>query len=113
MTTFVSFPSGNIRVRYISRKLIENGCAPSMPTATAIRTSSFVSLSNLLSASSMSVFPINFFRYFSEKFLNQQQPLVQESHTYTALFHLFRSNPKNRKHLDHYLHNDINHFTWR
>src|SRR5713226_2341619 len=87
-------------------------CVASRTSAVTIRTSSFVSLSNLLSASSISVFPVSFFMYFSNKFLNQQQVVVQESHTYMALFHLLRANPKNRKHLHHYLHNDVHHFRW-
>ena len=87
-------------------------CVAFRTCAVTIRTSSFVSLSNLFSASSISVFPISFLRYFSDKFLNQQQPVVQKSHTYTALLHLLRGNPKNRKHLHHYFHNDVNHFRW-
>src|SRR6266849_10474386 len=88
-------------------------CVASRTCAVTIRTSSFVSLSSLFSASSMSVFPISFFKNFSENFLIKSDLVVQELLTHTALLHLLRSHPKNRKHLHHYLYNNIYHFRRR
>ncbi len=89
------FPLGTSELKIYSCCLIKDGCAPSITTATlsstlfsttptlsltfcvpfrtcavTIRTSSFVSLSSLFSASSMFVFPSSFFKYFSASFLN-------------------------------------------
>src|SRR6266436_4860508 len=88
-------------------------CVPCRTCAVTIRISSFVSLSSPFSASSMSPFPSSFFKYFSGSFLINTNPVTQELLTHTPLLHLLRGNPKNRKHLHHYLHNDINHLRWR
>ena len=88
-------------------------CVASRTCAVTIRTSSFVSLSSLFNASSISVFPISLFIYFSEKFINQQRPGCTGILTHTTLLYLLRSHPKNGKHLDHNLYNNIYQFRWR
>jgi hypothetical protein len=82
-------------------------------SATAIRASSCVNLSNLRSASSISFRPISLFPYFSE------HSSVNGLHTRTklltkfAFFNLLRRNPKNRQNFDHNLNDCIHHFRGR
>ena len=49
----------------------------------------------------------HFFTYFPDHFSVNRDIAAQELLTRTASLHLLRSNPKNRKHLYHYFHNDI------
>ena len=97
---------------------IEYKCAPSMTScvafrtcAVAIRASSFVRLSSLFNASSISpVLPTSFFRYFSKQFSAGNDTIIQECLTRTALPNLLGSNTKNREHLHHNLYDYIRHF---
>ena len=79
-------------------------------SAMAIRASSCVNLSNFFSASSISVLPVNLFRYFSEKHLVNDAIFAQISLTRSALLDLLRRNPKNREDLHHDFHHHIHHF---
>ena len=77
--------------------------------AAVIRASSCVSLSNLFSASSISVFPISFFRYFTANGFVSENLFVDEMLTYSALFDFFCCNPNKVEDLDHYGRNYVHH----
>src|SRR6267154_1912976 len=78
--------------------------------AAAIRASSCVSLSSLFSASSISVFPISFFRYVSEIGSIGVILSVQQRLTGPALFEFLCRNSKDVKNLDHYRRDRVRHF---
>jgi len=68
---------------------------------------------SLLSASSISVLPINFFIYFSVHRSVKDDIFIYEILTRTALLHLLRRNCQNSEDLSHNLCNDIRHFRGR
>ena len=76
----------------------------------AIRNTSCVSLSSLLSASSMSVLPTNFFTYFPQDISVSGTRFEQESLTCPALLDILCRNPKDRKNLHHDLDHYFHHF---
>jgi hypothetical protein len=78
--------------------------------AAAIRASSCVSLSSLFSASSISVLPISFFRYFSENGSVNGNTIIQRQLTHPSLSDLFSCNSKNVEHLHHNFRDYIHHF---
>src|SRR6266849_8985354 len=81
--------------------------------AAAIRASSCVSLSSLFSASSMSFFPISFFRYFSENGFVSGDLFVKETLTCSALLHFFCRNSDKVEDLYHNCCNRVHHsFIW-
>src|SRR5260221_2563199 len=89
--------------------LSSTACVAFKFCAMAIRASSCVSLSSLVSASSISVRPANLFRYFSEDISVGGTKFVQESLTCPALLDLLCRNPKDRKDLHHDLDHHIHH----
>ena len=78
--------------------------------AVAILVSSCVSLSSLFSASSISVFPITFFRYFSESRSVNGNTIIHQKLTRPSLSDLFSCNSKDVEDLDHYFRDNIHHF---
>jgi hypothetical protein len=78
--------------------------------AAAIRASSCVNLSSLFSASSISVLPINFFRYFSENGSVNGNTLVKQQLTRSSLSDLFKRNSKNVENFHHNFGDYIHHF---
>jgi hypothetical protein len=85
-------------------------CVTFRTCAVAIRASSCVSLSNLFNASSISVLPTSFLRYFSENISVNGDRFAPQTLTRSALPDLFRCNRKNAENLDHYRCNCIHHF---
>src|ERR1700760_1476207 len=81
--------------------------------AMPIQASSWVSLSNLFSASSMSVLPISFFAYFSNHRSINSYISVQQMLTYSALSDFLRCDPKDRQNLNHNLNDYTHHFRGR
>ena len=78
--------------------------------AAAIRASSCVSLSSLFSASSISFFPISFFRYFSENgFVKWGNLFVKETLTCSALFDFFCRNSNEVEDFNHYCRDRVHH----
>ena len=88
-------------------------CVAFRTCAAAIRASSCVSLSSLLSASSISVLPINFFIYFSDHRSIKDDILIYELLTRTTLLYLLRHDCQDSEDLSHNLRNDIRHFRSR
>ena len=84
-------------------------CVTFKTCTAAIRASSCVSLSSLLSASSISVLPISLFIYFSNHRSVEEDIFIYELLTRTALPHLLRRNGQDSKDLSHNLCNDIRH----
>jgi hypothetical protein len=78
--------------------------------AAAIRASSCVSLSNLFSASSISVLPISFFRYFSESDSVNGNIIIQRQLTYPSLSDPFSCNSKDVQDLHHCFGDYVHHF---
>jgi hypothetical protein len=78
--------------------------------AAAIRASSCVSLSSLFSASSMSVLPISFFRYFSVNSSVNGNTIIQQQLTRPSLSDLFSCNSNNVEDFHHYFRDCIHHF---
>jgi hypothetical protein len=78
--------------------------------AAAIRASSCVSLSSLFSASSISVLPISFFRYFSENGSINGNAIIQRQLTHPSLSDLFSCNSKDVQDLHHRFGDYIHHF---
>src|SRR6202789_4526844 len=78
--------------------------------AAAIRASSCVSLSNLFSASSISVLPNNFIRYFSGNGSVNGNTIIQQRLTRPSLSDLFSRNSKNVEHLHHCFGDYVHHF---
>ena len=85
-------------------------CVTFRTCAVAIRASSCVSLSSLFNASSMSVFPTSFFRYFSENISVNGDRCESQGLTRSSLPDLLRRNRKDAENLDHYRCNCICHF---
>ena len=88
-------------------------CLTLKTSAAAIRGSSCVKLSSLFNASSTSVLPTSFFRYFSENIHVNSDIFVPQELTRSALLYLFRRNRKNADNLDHYRRDCIYHFSSR
>ena len=78
--------------------------------AAVIRASSFVNWSSLFSASSISVLPINFFRYLSGNGSVNGNTILQQRLTRLSLSDLFSCNSKNVEDLHHNFRNCIDHF---
>src|SRR6267154_5776548 len=78
--------------------------------AAAIRASSCVSLSSLFSASSISVLPISFFKYFSENGSVNGSTFEQQQRTHPPLSDLFSCNSKNVKDFHQYFSDYVHHF---
>src|SRR6266852_7928762 len=78
--------------------------------AAAIRAPSCVSLSSLFSASSISVLPTSFFRYFSENGSVNGNTFVKQKLTCLSLSDLFSCNSKDVQYLHHYFGDYIHHF---
>ena len=85
-------------------------CVTFRTCAVAIRASSCVSLSSLFNASSMSVLPTSFLRYFSKNTSVNCDRFAPQGLTRSALPDLFRRDRKDAENLDHYCCNCIHHF---
>jgi hypothetical protein len=85
-------------------------CVTFRTCAVAIRPSSCVSVSSLFNASSISVLPTNFFKYFSANISVNGDTFVQQRLTCSALPNLFCRNRKNAENLHHYRRDCIRHF---
>ena len=119
-TCFVSFPSkqckrcqdqdlSTINVPFITVvTLLSMMWVSFRISAAAIRASSSVNLSNRFSASSISFFPISFFRYFSEHKLATIEYCC-ERRTRSTLSYLLRCNREDIQHLNHDLHDYVSH----
>src|SRR6266699_5904509 len=93
--------------------LSSTACVASRFSAMAIRDSSCVSLSSLFSASSISVFPISLFPYFSGHSFSRGRHTHTKLLTDSALLHLLSRNPEDRGNFDHYLNVRVHHFRGR
>jgi hypothetical protein len=78
--------------------------------AAAIRASSCVNRSSLFSASSTSLFPISFFRYFSGNGCVSGDLFVKETLTCSVLLHFFCRNPDEVQDFDQYCGDCVHHF---
>ena len=85
-------------------------CVTLRTCAVAILASSCVNLSSLFNASSMSVLPTSFLRYFSENISVNGDDFEPQGLTRSSLPDLFRRDRKNAENLDHYRCNCIYHF---
>jgi hypothetical protein len=85
-------------------------CVTFRTCAVAIRASSCVNLSSLFNASSMSVLPTSFLRYFSENISVDGDDFGSQGLTRSALPDLFRRDCKNAENLNHYRCSCIYHF---
>ena len=75
-----------------------------------MRTSSCVNLSNRLRASSISVFPNSFFRYFSDQPSVEPIPIhAYGKLTRSSLSYLLCSDSENIQYFHHNLHDDVRH----
>jgi hypothetical protein len=94
----------------LSSTLLPALCVAFNPCAATIRTSSFVRLSNLRKASSISVLPTSFFKNVSGKMVNPERPsLSKHQLTSFALLNLFCRDGENGKYFDHDFHHNVRH----
>ena len=85
-------------------------CVTFRTCAVAILASSCVNLSSLFNASSMSVLPTSFLRYFSENISVNGDDFEPQGLTRSSLPDLFRRDCKNAENLNHYRCSCIYHF---
>ena len=89
-------------LRFTPTTLSSTLCAILSCSADAIRASSCVNLSNLSRVSSMSVFPINFFRYFSTPHTSLTKVNRRKNQlTHSAPLHFFCRHPNDDQYLRH------------
>ena len=119
-TFFVSFPSKRgkriqhqVRLANTQNVPFMTMCVSFNISAAAIRASSWVNLSNLFRASSISFLPTSFFRNFSGKSLVAIE-YRRKQRTRSTLSHFLRSNCEDIQNFDHNLHDYVCHGArWR
>lgn len=83
-------------------------------SAVAMRASSWVSLSSLFSAPSISFLPVSFLRYLSDEHQPQSSTIGDHQLTWSPLFNLIGGNRENTEYFDHDFHDRVRHCRgWR